>query len=86
MTSSKQQEMVDRALARAVESYRVYRENRLKRSIKVIDPPKIQSERPSTVSKRVKNYTCQAILMSGLPCKYKATSSCGCFCRKHNIN
>ena len=82
--ASSQQEMIDRALSRAVESYRRIRENKKARSIKIIEPPKVSHER-SKPSGSKKQHICQAFLMTGTQCKYKATSSCGRFCGKHNI-
>lgn len=33
----------------------------------------------------VKSRICQSETMSGKPCKFKATSDCGRFCKKHSL-
>lgn len=83
---SNQQEMINRALKRATDAYLRHYENRRRRAIKVIDfqKPVVEREPPATSVSR-KNI-CKAVLLSGEPCKYKATSPCGKFCRKHYVN
>ena len=49
---------------------------------------KLLSEVPKQVipmKESVKAKTCQSETMSGKPCKFKAVSACGRFCKKHSL-
>lgn len=83
---SNQQEMVTRALKRATDAYLRHYENRRRRAIKVIDFQRPVVERESSSASTSRKNICKAVLLSGAPCKYKATSPCGKFCKKHYVN
>jgi hypothetical protein len=76
---------LSRAVWRVNESYRKIKEERAAKCIKIIDfndLPK-KSESGGTRKSLANNTTCQAITLSGRPCKFKAT--CGNFCKKHKV-
>ena len=68
---------------RSYKNMEKFREEKKKKSIKVIDfIPETKSFSSSGMSaSRTKK--CQSLTMSGKPCPYRATSECGRFCKKH---
>ena len=66
-----------------ITNYEQAREERKAQGIKVLTepPPEVYHEK----SKFNKSVMCQATTMSNKPCKSKAISECGRFCKKHLI-
>ena len=56
--------------------------NKKKKSVKILTevPKQVMPMKES-----VKARTCQSETMSGKPCKFKAVSACGRFCKKHSL-
>jgi len=55
---------------------------------KKVKSMKVLTEVPKqviTMKESVKAKTCQSETMSGKPCKFKAVSACGRFCKKHSL-
>jgi hypothetical protein len=77
-------EQMARAVWKMNESYRKIKEERESKRIKIIDfkdlPKKPAAGTRQSTAQAV---TCQAITLSGRPCKFKAT--CGKFCKKHKV-
>lgn len=77
-------EQMARAVWKMNESYRKIKEEREAKRIKIIDfndlPKRIATGPKKSLAS---NTTCQAITLSGRPCKFKAT--CGKFCKKHKV-
>ena len=75
------------AIAHVREAYKRHDMKRKERSIKIITyipPPPPSTPLKSSVN-RGTVHKCQATLLSGKPCSFRATSQCGRFCRKHNL-
>lgn len=53
------------------------------KSIKIIDITEAETSRQEL--KVVTKNVCQSQTMSGKPCKFKAVSACGRFCKKHSL-
>ena len=52
------------------------------KSIRVLSLADCPQPQTAMVNRKI---ICQAVTMAGKPCPFKATSSCGKFCKKHNI-
>lgn len=78
-------EKMARAVWRVNESYRKIKDEKEAKCIKVIDFKDIpkKSESGGTRKSAGKVMNCQAITLSGRPCKFKAT--CGNLCKKHKV-
>lgn len=58
---------------------------RAEKCIKFLEkPPPIPQATPSRFA-RASMKTCQAVTLSGRPCRFRATSVCGKYCRKHIV-
>ena len=55
------------------------------KSIKIIDPVEIETLHKESISRTVVKNICQSQTMTGKPCKFKANSECGRFCKKHSL-
>ena len=55
------------------------------KSIKIIDSVEIETLHKESISRTVVKNICQSQTMSGKPCKFKAISECGRFCKKHSL-
>lgn len=88
-------DLMDRAVRWANGSWRVHQVRkedeieRKRRSIKFLEkPPPIPMPNSSGSSRgggRSGTKQCQAVTLSGRPCRFKATSPCGKYCRKHIV-
>ena len=91
MKLHKQKEPNEYTLMWANGSWRAYMwrkeeaKRRAEKSIKLLDkPPPIPQAAPSRFA-RSSMKTCQAVTLSGRPCRFRATSACGKYCRKHIV-
>ena len=59
--------------------------NKKEKSIQIIDSAEIETLHKESISRTVVKNICQSQTMSGKPCKFKAISECGRFCKKHSL-
>jgi len=69
------------ALWKAKKKMDEIRIHRKKRAIKILK----EVPKQTNVHKTHTSNICQSLTLSGKPCQFKAVSSCGRFCKKHNI-
>ena len=74
-----------RAIWRAKQKLRDINSEKKEKSIKVIDAIEIEILNRENISRSVVKNVCQSQTMTGRPCKFKAVSDCGRFCRKHSL-
>ena len=55
------------------------------KSVKIIDSVEIETLHNESITRTVVKNICQSQTMSGKPCKFKANSECGRFCKKHSL-
>jgi len=74
-----------RAVWKMKNSYRKIKDEKDRKKIKLIDLNDLPARTQADSKRRAAalTMTCQAITLSGRPCKFKAT--CGTFCKKHKI-
>ena len=76
----------ERARERLRASYKKIEEDKKSKQIRFIPLEKVAALNTSRPVVSVqKNATCQALCLTGKKCTFKATSSCGKFCKKHII-